>query len=112
MAAAEEATTAANLHAQQLKAQKQMLFDMKQEMEGLLSERDKQLVQTNEKHQVCYCSTHSYFDFHNTPSLLFHQVYVTDLTYQLDIKQKNRRYLYNTVMKIMIKPYIMHWIYW
>ena len=52
MAAAEQASAAAGAHAQELKAQKQMLFDMKQEMEGLLSERDKQLIQTNEKHQV------------------------------------------------------------
>lgn len=52
MAAAEQANQMAAQHAQELKVQKQSLFDLKQEMEGLLSERDKQLVLTNEKHQA------------------------------------------------------------
>lgn len=52
MAALEQANQAAAIHAQEIKAQKQMLFDLKQEMEGLLSERDKQLLQNNDKHQV------------------------------------------------------------
>jgi hypothetical protein len=42
MAAAEQASVAAAAHAAELKAQKQMLFDLRQETDVLLSERDKQ----------------------------------------------------------------------
>jgi hypothetical protein len=52
MAAAEQASVAAAAHAAELKAQKQMLFDLRQETDVLLSERDKQLQQSREKHQV------------------------------------------------------------
>lgn len=52
MAAAEQANTAAAAHAAELKSQKQMLFDLRQETDVLLGERDKQLQQSREKHQV------------------------------------------------------------
>lgn len=52
MAAAEQASTAATAHAAEVRAQKQMLFDLRQETDVLLGERDKQLQQNREKHQV------------------------------------------------------------
>ena len=52
MAAAEQANAATAAHAAELKAQRQMLLDLRQESEGLLSDRDGQLQQSQEKHQA------------------------------------------------------------
>ena len=52
MAAAEQANAATAAHAAELKAQHQMVLDLRQESEGLLSDRDRQLQQSQEKHQA------------------------------------------------------------
>ena len=51
-ATAEQVNAAAAAHAAELKAQRQMLLDLRQESEGLLSDRDRQLQQSQEKHQA------------------------------------------------------------
>ena len=52
MAAAEQASAAAAIHAAEVRAQKQMVVELRGETDMLLGERDKQLQQAREKHQV------------------------------------------------------------